>query len=419
MGRWWAGIDWSEQNGHDVAVIGVAGEVVVQTRIPDSPDGVRELLRLLAGLSRSHRHSRRQVPIAIETSRGLLVAALRAAGQPVIAINPFSVARYRGRIAPARKKSDRGDAQLLAHILRTDGHLHRALPNPSTQAAAITVLARSQRRAGRAQQYYAARLRSTLHGYYPAALEAWVDLPQKLLRPEARAVLAVAPTPARAARLSRRQLAGTLAAAGRTRLVDQHADRLFMLFREPQLRHPAAVEEAMGVDMLATLALLNQACRTADQLTEQLTEAFTAHPHAPIYTSFPGTGVLTGARLLAEIGDDLNRFASARGLRAYAGAAPLTWASGSSRSVTHRQIANRLLKGSGHHWAFASLTRSPGCRAHYDRRKAAGDRHAAALRNLFGRLLSCLYHCLQNGEPYQEELAFPRYDQAQVVVPED
>ncbi|MFB7270706.1 transposase [Streptomyces sp. NPDC056244] len=76
----------------------------------------------------------------------------------------------------------------------------------------------------------------------------------------------------------------------------------------------------------------DQACAAVDQLTEATTDAFQAHPHAPVYASFPGCGPLIGARLLAEIGDDLGRF-TVRGLRAYAGAAPLTWESSSSRTV--------------------------------------------------------------------------------------
>ncbi|GAA3510982.1 transposase [Streptosporangium album] len=49
---------------------------------------------------------------------------------------------------------------------------------------------------------------------------------------------------------------------------------------------------------------------------------------AAIITSFPGLADLTGARVLAEIGDDRDRFADARALKAYAGAAPITRASG-------------------------------------------------------------------------------------------
>ena len=73
--------------------------------------------------------------------------------------------------------------------------------------------------------------------------------------------------------------------------------------------------------------------------------------------------------MLAEIGDDRSRFQDAKGLKAYVGAAPITRASGRTRSVTHRRIKNNRLNAAGYLWAFSALTASPGARAHYDRRK--------------------------------------------------
>ena len=112
--------------------------------------------------------------------------------------------------------------------------------------------------------------------------------------------------------------------------------------------------------------------------------------------------------MLAEIGDDRSRFQDAKGLKAYAGAAPVTRASGKSRSVTHRRVKNNRLAAAGYIWAFSALTASPGARAHYDRRRDAGDRHAAAQRNLFGRLLGCLQHCLTTGQRIRRSHRLPR-----------
>ena len=67
--------------------------------------------------------------------------------------------------------------------------------------------------------------------------------------------------------------------------------------------------------------------------------------------SFPGLGDSTGARVLAEIGDDRARFTDARALKAYAGSAPITRASGRSISITHRHIKNNRLANAGW-WAF-------------------------------------------------------------------
>ncbi|MFL6119350.1 transposase [Actinophytocola sp.] len=246
MSGLWAGIDWSEHL-NDLAVVDKAGMVVARARVAETPHGVKEVMRLLAGLRSSHRHSRKDVPIAIETSRGLLVEALRAAGQPVVPINPVVVANHRKLAAPATVKSDRGDAALLANILRVDGHRHRPLPANTDTVNAVAELSRTQLQAHHTRQLHYNRLRSVLREVHPAACRAWSDLPGNLLRPEARAILALAPTPTTAARLTKRQLRETLAAAGRTRLVDAHANRLHALFREPALRHRAVVENALGV----------------------------------------------------------------------------------------------------------------------------------------------------------------------------
>jgi hypothetical protein len=231
--------------------------------------------------------------------------------------------------------------------------------------------------------------------------------PTGLMRPEARALLAAAPTPSMAARLTRSQLAAVLRRAGRVRLLAAEAARLQAVLRADYLHQPAAVEDAMGVHALALLGLLNAACDNADRLAHAAASAFRAHPDAPVITSFPGQGELTGARILGEIGDDHDRFANARGLKAYAGSAPVTRASGRIRSVTTRRIKNQRLAAAGYVWAFSALTASPGARAHNNRRRARGDGHVAAQRNLFNRMLGCLHHCLATDAPYDEAVAFP------------
>ena len=227
------------------------------------------------------------------------------------------------------------------------------------------------------------------------------------MRPEARAVLAAAPTPADAARLTVAQLRALLKKAGRSRGIDAEATRLREAFRAEQMRQLPLVEQAMGRQALALLRQLDAACASAGDLEAAAAESFNQHPDAGIITSFPGLGPLTGARVLAETGDDRSRFNDARGLKAYAGAAPITRASGKSRSVTHRKVKNNRLASAGYTWAFSALTASPGARAHYDRRRETGDRHSAAQRNLFNRLLGCLHHCLATGQHYDETTAFP------------
>ena len=397
------GIDWAEDH-HDIALADGDGKLLARQRISDDAAGLAALLDLLAEHGDSPDDP---VPVAIETPRGLLVACLRATGRKVYPLNPMSVARYRDRHSVAGRKSDHGDAFVMANVLRTDMHAHRPLPADSELAQAIAVLARAQQDAVWDRTTAHNKLRSHLREYFPGFLAAFAGARDGIMRPEARVILAAAPDPASAAKLTLAQLRALLKKAGRKRGIDAEAQRLREAFRTEQMRQLPLVEQAMGKQSIALLRQLDAACASADELGQAATESFNQHPDAGIITSFPGIGALTGARVLAEIGDDRSRFQDARGLKAYAGSAPVTRSSGKSRSVTHRRVKNNRLAAAGYTWAFAALTASPGARAHYDRRRDRGDRHGAAQRNLFNRLLGCLHHCLATGQHYDEATAFP------------
>ncbi|MFD8007350.1 IS110 family RNA-guided transposase [Streptomyces mirabilis] len=396
-----------------MAVVDSDARLLGKLRISDDAAGFQDLLRLLAEHGDSPDDP---VPVAIETSRGLLVACLRATGRRVYAINPMAVARYRDRHVVSGKKSDHHDAVVLANVLRTDATLHRPLPSDSDLAKAIAVLARVQQDAVWDRTRAHNRLRSHLREYYPAILEAFAGKRERLLAREARAILAIAPTPAEAARLTCARLRTAVTRAGRQRRIDAETDRLLQVFRRTWLRQPSLVEKAMGRQTLALLAQLDAACRACDDLARDTEELFLQHPDAEIITSFPGLATLTGARILAEIGDDRTRFAQARGLKAYAGSAPVTRESGKSRHVIHRRIKNNRLAATGRHWAFAALTASTGAHAHYNRRRDTGDRYHAALRNLFNRMLGQLHHCLIHHHKYEEAIAFNQPAQPPVTA---
>uniref|UniRef100_UPI003F4983AC IS110 family transposase n=1 Tax=Streptomyces achromogenes TaxID=67255 RepID=UPI003F4983AC len=336
MSKVFCGIDWAE-NHHDIALVDQDGTQLAKLRISDDSAGFNALLELLA---RHGDSPEEPVPVAIETPRGLLVASLRATGRKIYAINPLAAARYRDRSSVARAKSDAADARVLANILRTDMAAHRPLPADSELVQAVAVLARAHQDAIWDKTQMVNRLRSHLREYYPAALQAFhgsgtLGLDSK----HARAVLAAAPTPAAAARLTRSQLRALLNRAGRLRRgTEPEVERLREIFRRGCLHQLPMVEQAMGKQAQALIQQLDATCRSVDDLATATEEAFLAHPDAEIIISFPGLSVTSGARVLAEVGDDRERFADARALKAYAGAAPVTRASGRSRVVVARAV---------------------------------------------------------------------------------
>jgi transposase len=408
----YCGIDWAEGH-HDIALVDSDGKLVAKRRISESLEGVGELTAMLAAAGDS---AADPIPVAIETPRGLLVAVLRATGRPVYPINPLAVARYRERTSVSGKKSDHADAMALANILRTDAHLHRMLPDDSGLARSITVLARAYQDAVWRRTKLVQELRARLREYYPGFLAAFASKPgsarrlstTQLASGDARAVLAIAPGPAEGLRVSRARVETALRRAGRQRRAAALAASIVAALRVPQLRQEPVVEQAMQAETLALVSVLDAACDSASQLAAALAEAFRQHPDYQIITSFPGLADISGAIVLAETGDDRDRFSDDRALQAFAGSAPVTRASGKSRTVTRRRTKNNRLAAIGYSWAFTAAARPSPAREHYLRRRERGDGHPAALRHLFNRMLGQMHHCLRTGQAYDPVKAFPR-----------
>jgi transposase len=391
------GDDWAEDH-HDVYLIDEAGQRLAFRRLPEGLTGIGQLHELLA----AHAEEPQQAVIGIETDRGPWVGALSAAGYQVYAINPLAVARYRERHQVSGAKSDAGDAKVLADLVRTDRHNHRPIAGDSPQVEAIKVLARGHQNLIWARTRHTNALRSALREYYPAALEAFDHLADR----DALAVLGRAPTPVEAARLSLSKIRSALKHAGRQRNLDARAQEIAAALRTEQLAAPAPVTAAYAATTRAAVGIIIELNRQITDLEAELATHFETHPDADIYLSQPGLGVVLGARVLGEFGDDPNRYTDAKCRKNYAGTSPLTIESGKKRAVLARHIRNRRLYDAIDQWAFAALLASPGARAFYDQHRAAGDAHHQALRAVGNRLVGILHGCLRHHTLYDEHTAW-------------
>ncbi len=292
-------------------------------------------------------------------------------------------------------------ARVLAEVARTDAHNHRPVAGDSDLAEAVKVLARAHQSMIWTRQRQANQLRSTLREFYPAALACF----DTLTSGDALAVLAVAPTPSLGRGLSRSKFAAALRRGGRQRRVEERAVQIQVALRTEQLAGPDVVADAMGATVAALVAVIGTLNDQIDGLEAGLADRFEQHPDAKVIRSLPGLGIILGGRVLGEFGDDPNRYADAKSRKNYAGTSPITKASGKRKVVLARYARNRRLADACYLWAFAALTASPGARAFYDQRRAAGDTHRA-LRALANRLVGILHGCLRHGVLYNEETAW-------------
>ncbi|MBA2639716.1 MAG: IS110 family transposase [Nocardioidaceae bacterium] len=345
--------------------------------------------------------------VATETDRGLFVAALVAAGYTVLAVNPMSTSRYRERRTTSGAKSDPGDARVLAELARTDSHNHRRVAGDSELAEAVKVLTRAHQSLIWTRQRQLNQLRSTLREFYPAALEAFDELGHN----DALAVIGVAPTPTLGRQASKSKIASALRRGGRQRRVNDRAEQIQAALRTDQLAAPPLVSEAMGSTVVALVSIAAELTAQIGRIEAELTESFDQHPDAEIIRSLPGLGMILGARVLAEFGDDPNRYADAKCRKNYAGTSPITRASGKSHVVLARYARNKHLADACYLWAFSTLTKSPGARQFYDQHRTAGDTHHRALRALANRLVGILHGCLRHNTPYDEHTAWGHRNQ--------
>ena len=394
------GIDWAEAH-HDVCVLDEDGEVLATCRIPEGLEGVGRLHALLG----EHADEPTDVVVGIETDRGLLVTALLVAGYAVHAVNPLSASRYRERHTVSRAKSDRADARMLADLVRTDRHHHRTVAPDSELHGAIKILARSHQNLIWARQRHLNALRSALREYYPGALVAF----EELAHFDALTVLAIAPDPERGRRLTEARIVIALRRGGRQRNLEKHARKIRIALRAPQLTAPALMVEAQAANTIALVAVITTLGEQIARLEAELVESFERHPDAEILRSLPGLGAILGARVLAESGDAPDRYGDATARRDYAGTAPITRASGTSRVVQARYVGNKRLRTACHAWALSALRASPGARAYYDAHDPGPHTGRVAQRKLANKLVGIAHGCLTHRTLYDEALAWQNW----------
>jgi len=396
------GDDWAEDH-HDVELMGSAGQMLARARLPEGVAGIAKLHAML-GEQLGEDADEAAVLVGIETDRGPWVAALIAAGYTVYAINPLQVSRYRERHSVSGAKSDAADAHTLADMVRTDAHQLRPVAGDSAEAEAIKVVSRAHKQLIFERTRHTQRLRHALREYFPAALEAFDDLDAA----DTLELLGKAPDPASAARLSLAQIRAALKRA-RRRDIDAKAARLQAVLRTGQLGRAEVITMAYAATTRSAVAVLATLVEQVKTLQRQVETHFGQHPDAEIITSQPGLGPILGARVLAEFGDDPDRYATAKNRKNYAGTSPITRASGKKKAVLARFVRNDRLIDALMAQAFAALHTSPGARSYYDQQRARGAEHNPALRQLANRFVGILHGCLKTRTPYNEATAWAHH----------
>ena len=383
---WFAAVDWGSAQ-HQACVLDRGGAVVGERAFPHGGAGLAALCDWLVSIA----GDAGAVAVAIEVPHGPVVDALLDRGFAVHAINPKQLDRLRDRFSVAGAKDDRRDARVAAAGLRTDPHLFRPVQASDPAVVELREWSRLAEELQQERVRLGNRVRQQLWRYYPQLLELSDDVAAEWVL----ALWAMAPTPAKAARLRETTLARLLK-RHRIRRVD--AETALGILRRPAIKAAAGVTEAAVLhvrSLVVRLRLANREFRQAERKLDELCAALGKEPpdaedgrpgDAAILASLPGVGRSTLATLLTEAAGPLGRRDRAA-LRTLSGVAPVTKRSGKACLVVMRYAAQVRLRQAVFHWARVAVQNDPKSRGRYEALRARGHSYGRALRGVADRLL--------------------------------
>lgn len=384
------GIDWANDH-HDALSIDEQGRQLGSLRVPHNPKGLSQLdsyLERVAGPG-----GKDQIACIVETTHGLLIAHLLEQGWPVYPVNPRTVERRR---APSGAKTDTIDAYLLAKTGRADFQDLRRLNPDSEQLQELKTLTRDQDALVHMQTRLINQLTACLKAYYPVALELFGKLQQTSTLTFLRAY----PTLQAARAASVEELAALLKQA-RYPGARQKAEALAKRLQQPCLLAPEVTTRTKARLMLALVDQLEPLLKQIADYDEEIERLFLSHADSEFFQSLPGAGARLAPRLLAEMGDDRNRYDSASSLQALAGTSPVLFQSGTYQKAHRRLGCIKPWRNALHQFAWQSTLQEAWAKAYYQRKRAEGKSHSVAVRSLANVWARILYAVWKKKELYQ------------------
>jgi transposase len=382
------GWDWASET-HDVTVMDDGGARTDRWELAHTEEGMTRTL------ARLRRHADpADLPVAIETSRGLVVDRLLAAGHPVVPVHPNAFHAMRPRWGASKAKTDAGDSFKLADYLRTDGHVLRPLAPTDRSTLELQALTRTRDDHIEARTAAVNQLAALLDAHWPGAKAVFANLDSHI----ALAFLDRYPSPQAAAKLTpakMRAFCKRHSYCGRrpaTELIER-------------LRAAPKAASRLGAETVADLirvqaTLVSALNATISRLEGAIAAAVEEHPYAPLLASMPRIGTVNLGQIIGEIGPMLERATSAEQLIAEAGVVPVTRASGKSHTVVFRYATNRRARLAITRFADNSRHSSEWAAKIYNNARAAKKRHPHAIRILARAWLRVIWACWRDGTCY-------------------
>jgi transposase len=388
------GLDRSDRQA-DLHLIDTRSGTARAQSIRTSPEALHDWL-----LQLRQQYPTARVAVCLEQPATSLLLFLETyAWITLFAINPVTLQKFREAFVTSRAKDDGKDARYLAELLFTHQDKLPLWQPDDAQTRLLQQLVSHRRAVIDERTGLTNRLQSLLKEYFPQALELCGE---DLWRPLACAFLLKWPTlqSLQKAKPAKLQQFYYLHGSRSQKLI---AQRLELIARAVPLTDEMAVLQSHTLRVQLICRQLQDVQRTVAEFEERLAQVFRQHPDHGIFSSLPGAGPVLAPRLLASVGSERERFASAASLQRFSGIAPVTKQSGGKCHIHRRYRCPIFMKQSFHEYANESILHSRWAAAHYQQQRLKGSAHHAAVRSLAYKWQRIIWKCWQTRTPYNEQ----------------
>jgi transposase len=382
----YGGIDIAKHK-HSVSLMNEQGQTLKAVfTITNTRTGFDQLLAELQVLNGS-------VTVGLEATGHYWLALydhLTRQGYPVIVLNPLQVAAYR-KSGVRKVKSDATDAVWIADYIRIAN-----LP-PSEQNLPVLLQLRELSRFRFRLTEQMGDLKRKLLTILDRVFPEYEHLFSSVFLKASRTVLQEAVSAQEFADFNLQELACMLTEASHGRFGLEKAEKL-----QQQARQSVGVgflTNAVHLEMRCLLAQLDLLDDQRSQIDQAIADLMQQIPQ--YITSIPGVGPVTGAAILAEIGD-IQRFETVDKLVAYAGIDATVYQTGQfEASEAHMsKRGSPYLRHALWLAATAALLHDPSLQEYYQKKRKEGKHHGTALGAVCRKLLARIFVVLKEQRAY-------------------
>lgn len=386
----YAGVDIAKNN-HVIGAIDDSGDSICRSlQFKNSEDGFEKCISWLEGIAENPE----SVTVAMEATGHYWMACfsyLSAAGYTVIVINPVHVKAVRKLKNFSGVKNDRIDSPLIAETLRIGEYDPTQLATDEIQS----LKALTRYRQGLSEQIAQTKTKviCLMDSYFPE----YANLFSNMFGAASVALMSKSPIPAEIAQMKMPALTRLLSSASHGRHSQKKAEEV-----------KAAAKTSVGIrlgeqtasfeikEYLSLISYLGKKVDRADKQIEVMLEAI-----EPLVLTIPGVSVVTGAQIVAEIGD-IGRFKNGASVVKYAGLN-----SGVNQSGTFEATSFPITKTGSPYlrraiWLAAEGARKfdPKLQAFYEKKRSEGKGHRVAVTAVARKLCHVIYAVLRDQMPY-------------------